>query len=136
MTASTPRIPANYRVVLAVVNEFGNGRHASANDVFRRARELRTGIGFTTVHRALERLHRLGLILKLDISGEAAAMYEPATGAHAHFRCTACGAVADIDYACDPAALEALESGHGLQIRGQSITFSGLCRSCRTPSAG
>jgi Fe2+ or Zn2+ uptake regulation protein len=130
MSPSTPAIPANYRVVLDVVNEYGAGRHASANDVFVRARQLRPGIGFTTVHRGLARLHALGLVLKLDISGEDSAMYEPATSPHAHFRCTACGMVADVDYACDPAALAELESSHGLRIRGESITFSGLCRAC------
>jgi Fe2+ or Zn2+ uptake regulation protein len=75
MTASTPDLPANYRVVLDAVNEFGDGRHASAVEVFRRASELRPGIGFTTVHRGLARLHELGLVLKLDITGEGAAMY-------------------------------------------------------------
>jgi Fe2+ or Zn2+ uptake regulation protein len=130
MDPSTPRIPANYRVVLDVVNEYGDGRHASANDVFRRASERRPGIGFTTVHRGLARLHELGLVLKLDISGEGSAMYEPATRPHAHFRCSGCGAVEDVAYACDPAALAALEAENGVQIETQSITFSGRCRAC------
>jgi Fur family ferric uptake transcriptional regulator len=130
MTASSPKIPANYRIVLDAVNEFGNGRHASAADVFRRASARRPGIGFTTVHRGLARLHALGLVLKLDISGEGQAMYEPATTAHAHFRCSGCGSVADLDYACTPAAVADLEASHGLQIRSQSITFTGLCAKC------
>ncbi len=132
MTSSTPSLPANYRVVFDVVNEFGDGRHASALDVFRRASELRPGIGFTTVHRGLARLHELGLVLKLDISGEGSAMYEPATRPHAHFRCSSCGVVEDVDYACDPAALAGLEASHGLEIVSQSITFSGSCRACAT----
>jgi Fe2+ or Zn2+ uptake regulation protein len=130
MSPSTPQLPANYRVILDVVNEFGAGRHASAQEVFLRARELRPGIGFTTVHRGLARLHELGHVLKLDITGEGSAMYEPATAAHAHFRCTACGAVADVDYACDAATRAQLEARHGLAIRSESITFTGLCRSC------
>jgi Fe2+ or Zn2+ uptake regulation protein len=130
MAPSTPSIPANYRVVLDVVNEYGAGRHASANDIFVRARQLRPRIGFTTVHRGLARLHQLGLVSKLDISGEDSAMYEPATSPHAHFRCTACGTVDDVDYACDPAALAELETSRGMHIRSESITFSGLCRGC------
>jgi Fe2+ or Zn2+ uptake regulation protein len=130
MSPSSPKLPANYLVVLDVVNAFGAGRHASAVDVYQQARALRPRIGFTTVHRGLARLHQLGLVLKLDISGEGSAMYEPATSPHAHFRCTACGAVADVDYACDPAALAALEAAHGLAIRSESITFTGLCRPC------
>ena len=130
MSPSTPQLPANYRVILDVVNEYGAGRHATAQEVFVRARELRPGIGFTTVHRGLARLHELGYVLKLDISGEGSAMYEPATEPHAHFRCTVCGAVADVDYASDAATRAELESRHGLAIRSESITFTGLCRTC------
>jgi len=130
MSPSSPQLPANYRVILDVVNEYGAGRHASAQDVFLRARERRPGIGFTTVHRGLARLHELGYVLKLDITGEGSAMYEPATAAHAHFRCTACGAVADVDYACDAPTRAALEARHVLVIRNESITFTGLCGSC------
>lgn len=137
MNASTPRLPANYRVVLDAVNEYGLGRHATAQDVFETARRLRPGIGFTTVHRGLARLSELGYVLKLDISGEGSAMYEPATGSHAHFRCTACGAVEDVDFTCDPATRERLEASHGLAIRSESITFTGLCKHCSatTPAA-
>jgi Fe2+ or Zn2+ uptake regulation protein len=117
-------------VILDVVNEYGAGRHATAQEVFLRARELRPGIGFTTVHRGLARLHELGYVLKLDITGEGSAMYEPATEAHAHFRCTSCGAVADVDYASDAATRAELEARHGLAIRSESITFTGLCRAC------
>ena len=136
MSPSTPQLPANYRVILDVVNEYGAGRHATAQEVFMRARELRPGIGFTTVHRGLARLHELGHVLKLDITGEGSAMYEPATEAHAHFRCTACGAVEDVDYAFDAATRAALESRHGLSIRSESITFIGLCRTCSNRASG
>lgn len=91
-------------------------------------------MGFTTVHRGLARLHELGYILKLDIPGEDSALYEPATAPHAHFRCTACGTVADVDYASDPATLHDLERRHGLAIRSESISFAGLCQSCAPPS--
>jgi Fur family ferric uptake transcriptional regulator len=129
-TASTPKLPANYRTVLDAVETYVHGRHATAAEIYRAASALRPGIGFTTVHRALARLHALGLICKLDISGEDAAMYEPITSPHAHFRCTVCGTVADVDYACDPAALEALQAAHGLRIECETITFAGRCRDC------
>jgi Fe2+ or Zn2+ uptake regulation protein len=130
MNPSSPKLPANYQVVLDAVNAYGSGRHATAQDVFEGARRLRPGIGFTTVHRGLARLHELGYVLKLDISGEGSAMYEPITETHAHFRCTACGALEDVDFACDPATRERLESSHGLAIRSESITFTGLCSQC------
>jgi Fe2+ or Zn2+ uptake regulation protein len=131
MPVSTSVLPSNHRTVLEVVSEYGAGKHATANDVYLRARELRPGIGFATVHRALARLHELGAILKLDLAGSDAAIYEPAIAPHAHFRCTACGAVADVDDACDPQTLAALERRHGVAIRGEAMTFTGLCENCR-----
>jgi Fe2+ or Zn2+ uptake regulation protein len=130
MSLSTSELPANYRTVLEVVSAFGDGRHASAQDIYLRARELRPAIGFATVHRALARLHDLGLILKLDIAGGDSALYEPATRAHAHFRCTVCGTVADVDFACDPALLAGLEARLGVAIQAESTTFTGRCRTC------
>ncbi len=135
MNTSTPRLPANYRLILDVVNANGPGRHTNAQEVFLQARELRPGIGFTTVHRGLARLHELGYILKLDIAGEDSAMYEPATAAHAHFRCTGCGMVADVDYASDASTRAGLEARHGVAIHGESITFTGRCRACASDDA-
>ena len=131
MSLSTSELPPNHRTVLAVVSEYGSGKHASANEVYLRARELRPGIGFATVHRALARLSEQGYILKLDLAGSDAAIYEPAIAPHAHFRCTACGAVSDVDYACDPTTVAALEQRHGVRIRGEAMTFTGRCPSCR-----
>jgi len=130
MSLSTSELPPNYRTILEVVAGYGHGRHASAHDVFAGARERRPRIGFATVHRALARLADLGLILKIDVAGGGAALYEPATGAHAHFRCTGCGAVADVDYVCDPATLAGLEHRYGVAIGSESMTFTGRCRAC------
>ena len=57
-------------------------------------------------------------------------MYEPVTSPHAHFRCTACGAVADLDFASDAATRAALEARHAVTIASESITFTGRCRTC------
>jgi Fe2+ or Zn2+ uptake regulation protein len=44
--------------------------------------------------------------------------------------------VADVDFACDPATKASLEAQHGLAIRSESITFTGLCRDCGTLHGG
>jgi Fe2+ or Zn2+ uptake regulation protein len=38
--------------------------------------------------------------------------------------------VADVDFACDPATRAVLEARHAIAIRRESITFTGLCRTC------
>lgn len=130
MHLSTTDLPANYRTILAVVSEYGHGRHATAHDVYVRARELRPGIGFATVHRALARLHAEGLILKIDLAGGDSAIYEPATAPHAHLLCTGCGAVVDVDYASDPIERVALAKRLRIEIAAESVTFTGRCAAC------
>ena len=130
MRTSRPPLPPNYRLVLDVVDGLGHGHHASAQELFLLARERRPGLGFTTVHRALTRLHELGYVLKLDVPGAGSALYEPATDVHAHFRCHLCGSVTDLDFASDPAGRAALQARYGVTIDSESVTFGGRCRAC------
>jgi Fe2+ or Zn2+ uptake regulation protein len=128
--SSDQRLPANYRVVLDVVNAIGPGSHATAQEIYIRARARQARIGFATVHRSLARLSELGYVLKLDIPGAPSAIYEPATAPHAHFRCTACGAIADLDFALPQATRETIAAQHGMRIDHEAVTFAGTCRDC------
>jgi Fe2+ or Zn2+ uptake regulation protein len=95
-----------------------------------RARALQPRIGFATVHRGLSRLHELGAVMKIDVCGESSAMYEPAASAHAHFRCTDCGAITDIDYAVPAQTVRRLAERHGVAIEHEAVTFTGRCATC------
>jgi Fur family ferric uptake transcriptional regulator len=126
-------LPSNYRIILDVVTSLGPGSHVTA-DVYAQAKVSQPHIGFTTVHRGLARLHELGYILKLDVPGATSAIYEPAASPHAHFRCTACGHIDDIDFTVAPADLAALGSRHGVRIAAESVTFTGRCATCAESS--
>jgi Fe2+ or Zn2+ uptake regulation protein len=95
-----------------------------------RARALAPRIGFATVHRGLIRLNEMGAVMKIDVPGEASAIYEPAASAHAHFRCTGCGAIADFDYAVPAETLRELAARHGVAIEHEAVTFTGRCAHC------
>ena len=123
-------LPPNYRTVLDVVEEAGPGSHLTAQQIWVRARARQPRIGFATVHRGLIRLHELGAVMKIDVQGEASAVYEPAASPHAHFRCTICGSIADLDYAVPPRTLRALAERHGVTIEREAITFTGRCAAC------
>jgi len=133
-TVATPSpakgLPPNYRTVLDVVVQAGPGSHLTAQQLWARARTLRPSIGFATVHRALIRLHEAGAVMKLDLPGEASAVYEPAALPHAHFRCTECGAIADLTYAVPAGTIRALSQRHGIAIERETVTFSGRCAGC------
>ncbi len=125
-----PQLPKNTRLVLDIVGAQVAGDHADAHAIFAAARLRRPGIGVSTVYRALERLSADGLIHAVRVPGAASALYEPARTGHAHFLCTRCGAVADIDYDLPPSAIAALNAAHGVVIAGAALTFSGLCAGC------
>jgi Fur family ferric uptake transcriptional regulator len=129
-TTDKAPLPANYRTVLDVVEQAGPGSHLTAQEIWLRARATQPRIGFATVHRALIRLHETGAVMKVDVPGGAATIYEPAASAHAHFRCTACGGIADVDYAVPRQTLRELARRHGVAIDYEEITFSGRCASC------
>ncbi len=133
--AAVPRtddrtLPANYRTVLQVVEEAGPGSHLTAAQIWERARSLQPRIGFATVHRSLIRLHQLGGVMKIDVPGEPSAVYEPSARQHAHFRCTGCGAIRDLDFALPSATLRRLSAEHGVAIEREIVTFSGTCAAC------
>jgi Fe2+ or Zn2+ uptake regulation protein len=127
-----PALPPNYRTVLEVVDAAGPGSHLTAQEIWVRARALQPRIGFATVHRGLIRLHQLGAVMKIDVPGAASAVYEPAARPHAHFRCAACGAIDDLDYAVPPQALHALAERYGIAIERETVTFTGRCAACST----
>jgi Fe2+ or Zn2+ uptake regulation protein len=79
-------------------------------------------------------LSELGYLLKLDVPGAASAIYEPPAAPHAHFRCTACGAIADLDYALPATTRAEIAARHGLQIETEAVTFAGRCSACASES--
>ena len=130
-TRDDPSLPPNYRTVLEVVEQAGPGSHLTAQQIWTRARERQPRIGFATVHRGLLRLHDLGAVMKIDVPGEASAVYEPAAAPHAHFRCVGCGAIEDLDYALPAETIDDLGRRNGIAIEREEITFSGRCKDCR-----
>ena len=87
-------------------------------------------IGFATVHRALNRLSELGTVMKIDVPNEASVVYEPSAPPHAHFRCTDCGAIQDVDFAVPAETLAQLAERHGIAIEQEAVTFAGRCARC------
>jgi Fur family transcriptional regulator, stress-responsive regulator len=126
------RLPKNYQLILDVVQASGRGRHLTMSDVFAQTSARRPGIGYSTVYRGLVRLRELGLISEIVVPGALAATYEPAAERHAHFLCTRCSAIEDVEYALPTRVLRSVADKSGFDIAGGTVTFEGLCRDCRT----
>lgn len=126
------RLTKNYRLIHDIVYEQGRGRHLAMSELYALAKERQPGIGFTTVYRALLRLRDLGLVSEILLPGADSAYYEPASEAHAHFRCAACGKVEDLDYVVPPSEVERLASSHDFAVDAVSLSLHGRCAACRS----
>jgi Fe2+ or Zn2+ uptake regulation protein len=125
-----PLLPKNYKFIYEIVEESGVGRHLTTSEIYAEALKRRPGIGFSTVYRGLERLRDLGLVSELYVPGADAATYEPLGSRHAHFRCSECGKIEDVDYAIAPRTIKKLAMQHGFKIKSESVTFEGRCAAC------
>ena len=124
------KLPKNYQLVRDVVNESGPGRHLTMSEVFGEAARRRPGIGFTTVYRGLIRLRDLGLVAEILAPGAESATYEPAGPRHAHFRCTTCGRIEDIDYAISARVRARVAATQHAIVDDSVVTFTGRCKRC------
>jgi Fe2+ or Zn2+ uptake regulation protein len=124
------KLPKNYRLVFEVVCAQPAGVHAPASEIYAEARRRQAGIGCSTVYRALDRLCEAGLVHEVRVPGMASALYEAARSSHAHFRCTGCGAVEDVDYGIPAGDIAGLSQRFGIAIEDVSLTFNGRCRGC------
>jgi len=134
--APEPRLPKNYSLVRETVREHGTGRHLTATDVHALARRRQPRIGYSTVYRALNRLASLGLVSEVLVPGAGVTYYESVADPHAHFRCTQCGRVDDLDYRLPKAAVARIAREHGFEISDALVNLAGRCSACREAAPG
>jgi Fur family ferric uptake transcriptional regulator len=100
--------------------------------------ELRTqgqSTGIASVYRALDLLHDLGLVQRLDV-GDGTARFEPAGPGgehHHHLVCDRCGRVTAFEDARLEAAISALSERVDHAIDAHDVVLRGACPDCREP---
>ena len=113
----------------------GTDVHPTADEVFLGVRMDTDGISLATVYKSLETLVGCGLAVKLTYS-DGSARYDGRTDPHHHIRCLACGKVADIPGAMDPAEVRELSrKATGFSVTGYRLELSGYCAAC-LPAGG
>jgi Fur family ferric uptake transcriptional regulator len=133
LSASEPRLAANYRLVYDLLRKNGQGRHLSMPEVHALTRAHQPAIGFTTVYRALVRLREMGLVSEIQVPGAENAYYEVAEQPHAHFRCRHCGAIQDVDYRLPEGVVDEIARTYGIEVGDVVLSLHGQCAACRTP---
>lgn len=105
--------------------------HPTAENIFAELIKVHPSLSLATVYKTLDTLKNEGVIQGYNL-GEESKRYDGNIAPHAHFKCTSCKCIIDIDI---PQAIGALYSKlsqtDGLDIVGQEVLFYGNCHSCR-----
>lgn len=120
------RVTAQRLLLHAALTEIG--RHATADEVMRAAAPRLPGLSLPTVYATLELFAQLGLVRRVAAGG--AVRWDPGAEPHAHFSCTACGALEDVPGAADAGALERAAARAGLRVEAVDVVLHGHCAAC------
>ena len=129
------RLTQNDALVLEVIRGEGEPHHLTAADIFERLRRAQHAVGFATVHRALARLVELELVMRIDVPGLNAALYEHARAAHSHFTCERCGETVDVGVTAPASVSNRAQEELGVRVAEAVVFFRGLCLRC-APASG
>ena len=103
--------------------------HPSAVQVFNRVQRKMPTISLATVYNCLETLTQCGLVQQVNFD-RGPSRFCPNTQRHAHFFCTHCGHVSDVDLP-DAAALSRLwRLPDDYVVNQYEFSLRGLCRRC------
>ena len=99
--------------------------HPCANQVFADLQD--SGIGLATVYRQLSAMVEEGVLKCFEHSGKI--RYDPLVAPHAHFVCTTCDEIWDVDLP-ENIFLMAPDVSN-VEIKGLDLTWKGVCKSCK-----
>ena len=110
--------------------------HPSAEEVHARARLRAPRISLGTVYRNLDFLSRAGLIRTLDGEPGKRRFDGNVAEDHYHVRCVGCGSVGDLPKTAVTRLEHRAEGMTDYDVRGWSLTFTGICPECRARADG
>jgi Fur family transcriptional regulator, ferric uptake regulator len=105
----------------------------SAQEIADELRGSGSDVGIASVYRAVDLLHELGLVQRVEF-GEGTARYEPVTPGgehHHHAVCEVCGRVTRFEDEGLERQLERLAGRLKHSMRGHDLVIRGECSRCR-----
>jgi Fe2+ or Zn2+ uptake regulation protein len=109
--------------------------HPTADWIFEQVRSTMPKISLGTVYRNLSVLKSEGLVREV-MGTDRRARYEANTAPHAHFVCSACGEIRDVE-GLSLVDWRPLKDLVGCEVTEQRLEFVGLCPACaRRKGAG
>lgn len=114
---------------IAVVEDLMNHRtHATADEIYGRLCKDHQGLSRASVYNILNSLVERHGIRAITID-ERQTRYDIDRTAHAHFRCTCCGKVFDVNMP----SIGSMRVPKGFLVDGQEVYYTGLCSDCAVP---
>lgn len=105
--------------------------HPSAEMVHEMLQQEHPDISLATVYRNLTYFRNNGMAVSVA-TVRGVERFDANTQPHVHFICDGCDAVLDLDQIQVPTALSsAVEESSGCRVGGCTLTFRGLCRTCK-----
>lgn len=105
--------------------------HPTASEVFLRAKHVMPGISLATVYNCLETMTHAGLVKQVNVDRDAS-RYCPNLRPHAHFYCTGCEQIIDIDLQPVADASAPWSLPEGSRVDHLEVSMKGLCPGCQT----
>ena len=103
--------------------------HPTASEVFIRAKERMPSIPLATVYNCLETLTHVGAVKQVNVDREAS-RFCPNLQPHAHFFCSECQEVFDIDLKKQAEATTPWQLPSGAEVDHLDVTMRGKCPTC------
>jgi len=105
----------------------------SAHEISQELHESGSDVGIASIYRAVELLHEMGLVQRVEF-GEGTARYEPVIPGgehHHHAVCEKCGRVTPFEDEGLERQLERLAGRLKHSMRGHDLVIRGECPRCR-----
>ncbi|HHY33073.1 MAG TPA: transcriptional repressor [Firmicutes bacterium] len=127
------RITPQRRVILETLKSHP-GRHLTAEEILRAARDSGSKLSMATVYRALAGLERAGLVSRLATGGGPAAYELVPTHSepHCHLICLGCGRVFEIGGLLPEGFVEVVAKAGNFRVASGSIGIFGYCKQCES----
>jgi Fe2+ or Zn2+ uptake regulation protein len=106
-----------------------NHTHPTVDDVHGALAPAMPTLSRMTVHNTLSMLAERGLILSLDLN-TARIHYDGQMHPHAHFMCTRCGAIHDIEPTPELLTLYSAAPPAGVTLASAQMVYKGVCAAC------
>src|SRR3974390_3145621 len=112
------------------------GRHMSAEDVYRSLVSEHVDVGLATVYRVLTQFEQAGLLVRRHF-GAGRAVFELNEGAHHdHLVCLTCGRVEEFVDPQIEARQKAVAAELGFELQDHALALYGVCRKPNCANAG